>query len=113
MGYVSMSITNPHIVKDGHGGTAHSEFLLALSEGGVFLFLSYLSFLFLWASSIYKTSKSESDPLTAALLAGLGTLFFHSLFNNFLNVPMVAFLFWSGMAIIIYYPNRNEGEALN
>jgi O-antigen ligase len=108
-----MSITNPYIVKDGHGGTAHSEFLLALSEGGVFLFLSYLSFLFLWGSSIYKTSKSESDPLIAALLAGLGTLFFHSLFNNFLNVPMVAFLFWSGMAIIIYYPNRNEGEALN
>ncbi len=105
-----LSVTNPWSVPEGSGGTAHSEYLLALSEMGVFGLLGWLLLMGRWiwmATSRWRTHPQKKYLMVA--LAALSTYFFHALVNNFLTTDKFAFLFW-GMAawLVANYHKKDE-----
>ena len=87
----------------GMGGTAHSEYLLSLSENGLF---SGLAFLIMVFYSLYLGMKlyykGNDDIKYYALMCTLGlvTYFLHGIFNNFLTTDKAAFLVWGGLAVL-------------
>lgn len=84
------------------GGTAHSEYVLALSEMGIFGFVSLFLLLARWFWIAFE--KSFSHPQCKNILiafAVLSTYLFHGAFNNFLNTDKLAFLFWGFAAWMV------------
>ena len=86
------------------GGTAHSEYLLALSEGGFLLFAVFLALGLMTLrtgirSLAFYTDTSTRSMVLAALL-GLLAYFAHGLFNNFLDDCKAAFLFWASLGVL-------------
>jgi len=85
------------------GGTAHSEYLLALAESGIPYALAFLSLLAVAISMGFRfvlgQARNGRGPVLMALL-GLGAYAVHGVFNNYLDDPKVAFLFWGCIAII-------------
>lgn len=87
------------------GGTAHSEYLLALSEMGLpgFLLVFGLTLLACWVS--YRGSQRTRDPAICSIL--LCCLFawlafaVHAMFNNFLDDCKVGFLYWTTLLLIV------------
>ncbi|MBK8500246.1 MAG: O-antigen ligase family protein [Flavobacteriales bacterium] len=80
------------------GGTAHSEYLLALSESGLIAFLVFTALAWATLSSAFHGSVRNLPPNgrirhIGAWLASLAYLV-HALFNNYLDDPKVAMLFW-------------------
>src|SRR6056300_1757458 len=105
-----LTVTNPNAPPPGSGGTAHSELLLQLSENGI---LTPLIFLFMWMRWWYFGFFSiarESSLLP--LFLGLSTYFFHMQFNNFLNQPVFAFLFWATAAYFDFQLSSKDDELL-
>ncbi len=94
-----ISVTNPNHIEKGHGGSAHNEYLLAFSEGGLMVFLPFVFILLLVFYRGMKNQYRLKDPALkkthAALLIGLATYVAHGFFNNFLDTDKAAFLFWS------------------
>ena len=94
-----ISVTNPNHIEKGHGGSAHSEYLLAFSEGGLMVFLPFSGILLLVFYRGVKNQYRLQDPalkkIHAALLIGLATYVTHGFFNNFLDTDKAAFLFWT------------------
>jgi O-antigen ligase len=91
-------------VQQGGGGTTHSEYLLALSESGIF---SALTFIALLVVSLYVSlkifTKSHSKKIkiiSICMLLGLVSYFTHALFNNFLDDCKLAFLFWFSLSVL-------------
>ncbi len=90
-----LTVTDPWNVPEGSGGTAHSEYLLALSEMGILglagwlLFIGRLIFL-----AFGRSIGHRSRVAIIAAFAALATWFFHAFFNNYLNTDKFAFLFW-------------------
>lgn len=89
----------------GDKGNAHSEYLSALSEKGIF---GGLVFLLLVFSSIavgmqnhYLLATGLLKSLNLAMLLGLITFFFHAIFNAFLDQSKMAFLVYSALAVIV------------
>ncbi len=105
-----LTVTNPNAPPPGSGGTAHSELLLQLSENGI---LTPLIFLLMWMRWWYFGFFSivKRSPLLPLFL-GLSTYFFHMQFNNFLNQPVFAFLFWATAAYFDYQLSSKEDELL-
>ena len=105
-----LTVTNPDSPPPGSGGTAHSELLLQLSENGI---LTPLIFLLMWMRWWYFGFFSivKRSPLLPLFL-GLSTYFFHMQFNNFLNQPVFAFLFWATAAYFDYQLSSKEDELL-
>ncbi|TVR42788.1 MAG: O-antigen ligase family protein [Bacteroidia bacterium] len=97
-----LSVTNPWNVPEGSGGTAHSEYLLALSEMGVFGLLSWLLLMGRWSWLALRRWRSHPNrkQMMIALIA-LSTYFFHALVNNFLTTDKFAFLFWGTAAWLV------------
>jgi putative inorganic carbon (HCO3(-)) transporter len=99
-----ISVTNPNNIKMGHGGTAHSEYLLSLSENGAGAFLSFLMIILFTVSIAMKNVQRSEDKAirlaTAAMLIGLVSYLVHGFFNNFLDTDKAAFLFWSSISLI-------------
>lgn len=99
-----ISVTNPYRIERGHGGTAHSEYFLALSEGGIFVFLSFLliclTTVFIAMKNIYQKGNQKYRLINLAVLMSLITYLVHACFNNFLDTDKAAFLFWTAMAVI-------------
>lgn len=82
-------------IPENSGGTAHSEYILALSEMGIPGFISLLALFGRWIWIVFEkrgTSHPHLCILTA--FAVLSTYLFHGAFNNFLNTDKFAFLFW-------------------
>ncbi len=109
-----LTVTDPWNVPEGSGGTAHSEYLLALSEMGVLglagllLFIGRLIFLVFGRSMGHR-----SRTLIIAAFAALATYFFHAFFNNFLNTDKFAFLFWGSAAwLVTNYHSEYEEHLL-
>lgn len=105
-----LTVTNPWNIPENSGGTAHSEYILALSEMGLIGFLG-LILLFgrlVWIAFTKVRTHPERHLLIVAF-AALSTYFFHSFFNNFLNTDKFAFLFW-GMAAWLMALNKRDHE---
>ncbi|WP_421753912.1 O-antigen ligase family protein [Croceimicrobium sp.] len=94
-----LTVHNPDSPPEGSGGTAHSELLLQLSENG---WSSVVLFCIILGRWFFKgfTARSASKAIYLPFLLGLSTYYFHMHFNNFLNQPAFAFLFWSFGAMI-------------
>ena len=111
-----ISVTNPYNIQVGHGGTAHSEYLLALSEGGIMVFIPFAGMVLLAISTamknIYRAADKRIKLLSGALLVGLVTYLVHGFFNNFLDTDKAAFLFWASICMItttdLYLKNENR-----
>ncbi len=94
---------NPQILNFS-GGTAHSEYLLALSGSGVFAMGVFIAlFVCCLRTGIHlldqrPAGRTRIDVLV--LMAGLIAYFTHALFNNYLDNGKIAFLFWGSLALL-------------
>ena len=109
-----LSVTNPWEVPEGSGGTAHSEYLLILSEMGIIGLAGWLIFLGRLIFISFNGSLGHpSRMMIIAAFAAMTTYVFHAHFNNFLNTDKFAFLFWGTAAwLISIYHSKNEENLL-
>ncbi|MES2616733.1 MAG: O-antigen ligase family protein [Bacteroidota bacterium] len=100
------------------GGT-HSEYFNALSEMGLFGFLSWLAVFLLSVSLglniIYDETKMPwQRSLTTAVLLGLITYYVHAFLNNYSDFDKIAAPLWGFMAIMVaikfYQPRELTSE---
>ena len=85
----------------GMGGTAHSEYLLALAESGLFSGLALLAlalYSVYMGINLYYYSGNDIRYYALMILLSLFTYFIHGIFNNFLTTDKAAFLVWGGLA---------------
>lgn len=96
-----LTVKDPFNPPEGSGGTAHSEYLLALSEMGIIGFAGWMLILGRLVVIGFRNSQGHPNrPLIIIALAALSTYYFHAHFNNFLNTDKFAFLFWGTIAWI-------------
>ncbi|HET6556315.1 MAG TPA: O-antigen ligase family protein, partial [Prolixibacteraceae bacterium] len=90
-----LTVKNYWHIPENSGGTAHSEYVLALSEMGIVGLISLLAFLgrWMWISFEKSHAKVQRRDIVIAFTV-LSTYLFHGAFNNFLNTDKFAFLFW-------------------
>lgn len=94
-----LTVTDPWNVPEGSGGTAHSEYLLALSEMGIFGLGALLLLMARWLwLAMHRWRIHPRRHHIVVALAALSTYFFHALVNNFLTTDKFAFLFWGTAA---------------
>ena len=105
-----LTVRNPDSPPPGSGGSAHSEILLQLSENGIGTVLVFLIMIGRWVYYGFFRGNLHS-PQTALFLA-LSTYLFHMQFNNFLNQPVFAFLFWGCAAYFDLQLRRDHHELL-
>ena len=89
----------------GNRGTAHSEYLLILSEEGVIGGISLVLIISLIISVAVSNQKRITNPelrlLNLLLFLGLVTYMAHAVFNNFLDTDKAAIPFWGFVAGIV------------
>lgn len=88
----------------GDAGNAHSEYLGALSEGGLpgavlFLLLAIASVM--TGIRVWYREKRESGYFMLAVLAGLMTYMIHGAMNSFLDSDKIAALWWGFIAMLV------------
>jgi O-antigen ligase len=89
-------------IPENSGGTAHSEYILALSEMGIFGLVSLLLLFGRWFwIALEKASTHPQRKNILIAFAVLSTYLFHGAFNNFLNTDKLAFLFWGFAAWMV------------
>jgi O-antigen ligase len=100
-----ISVTSPYNVKQGHGGSVHSEYLLVLSENGIFTFIVFFILIVKIILTGIKNTYDHPDKIkrvaAATLTLSLFTYLVHSFFNNYLDTDKAAFLFWSSACMIV------------
>lgn len=93
-----ISVTNPFNTIVGRGGSAHSEYLLLLSESGIFGLLAWIGVqvaLIISFLRIHRSRLSSQEKyLGLALFLGCITFTVHSLFNNYLNTVQFGITWW-------------------
>ena len=98
-----ISVTSPYLIKEGRGGTAHNELLLALSESGIlavsFLLLTILAVFFAGEQQLIRSGNHT--PVILSCILALTSYFFHSFFNNFLDTDKAAALVFSAIGFIV------------
>jgi O-antigen ligase len=105
-----ISVTSPFVQISGRGGSAHSEYLLFLSEVGIVGLLSWLFFLVSFGIESFKNwnsklgQKEKAIGLTASL--GCFTYVIHGAFNNYLNITAFGVSFWILTAIVMYISTK-------
>jgi putative inorganic carbon (hco3(-)) transporter len=92
-----LRVRNPDNPPKGSGGTAHSEFLLQLSESGLAVLIVFVLILTSW---VLQAIKVQHSKLAFAAFLGLSTYAVHMHANNFLDIDKFAGLFWFFGAII-------------
>ncbi len=108
-----LTVTDPFNVPEGSGGTAHNEYLLAMSEMGIMGLLGWLVLVGRWVFVAFSTRKTHPHRMEIAVaFAALSTYLFHAMFNNFLTTDKFAFLFWGTAAWMIasYSSEGRDGE---
>jgi putative inorganic carbon (hco3(-)) transporter len=107
-----ISVKSPYNIVEGRGGTAHNEYLLVLSEAGVFPALFFIfAIIAVFSKAIDHINKTRNTQLeTIAMLLALSTLIFHFLFNNFLDTDKAAFLFYFAFAWLTARINTTAHE---
>ena len=107
-----ISVYNPYNIQDGHGGSAHNEYLLTLSESGFFGLVTFVLLLIITFSRALNVIQNPKDKFTQQtitwVLLGLFTYQLHGFFNNFLDTDKAAFLFWSALCAIATFDLENE-----
>jgi O-antigen ligase len=101
-----ISVTNPFNTIQGRGGSAHSEYLLLLSESGVIGLLAWvflqvallLAFFKIWQGKLARADKN----LALALYLSVLTYTVHSLFNNYLNTAQFGIFWWMLVGGLLY-----------
>lgn len=101
---------------EGDGGNAHSEYIGALAEMGVFgslLVISLVAVMIYSGLTTYKRAKNkESKVIVLASTLALIGYFVHGILNNFLDTDKLAVPVWSCMAIITaidtYHADKEE-----
>lgn len=90
-----LTVYDPWHIPENSGGTAHSEYILIMSEMGIIGILAFLFLLGRWSYITFSNTGNNPERkfIFIAFLA-IGTYVFHALFNNFLNTDKFAFLFW-------------------
>lgn len=82
----------------GNGGNAHSDYLGALAESGLFGLISYAAIVILaimYSIKIYNRLKSKSLKIfLSSIICSLTTYFFHGILNNFLDKDKIGTVFW-------------------
>jgi Lipid A core - O-antigen ligase and related enzymes len=100
----------------GDGGNAHSEYIGALAEMGVFGFLIIVAIVATTVYTglkVYKRAKNkESKVLVLGATLAFISYFIHGILNNFLDTDKLAIPVWSTMAIIVaidlYYADKKD-----
>jgi putative inorganic carbon (hco3(-)) transporter len=109
-----LTVTNPYDVPENSGGTAHSEYLLAMSEMGLAGLIGWLVLIGRWSYIAFRHPRTHPGRKQILIaFTALSTYLFHAFFNNFLNTDKFAFLFW-GMAVwlTIHYNTTDERAVL-
>ncbi|MEP7167872.1 MAG: O-antigen ligase family protein [Bacteroidota bacterium] len=100
-----ISVTSPYHVAQGHGGSVHSEYLLVLSENGIFTFIVFfilaVKMILTGMKNVYRHPDKMKRMEAAALTLSLVTYLVHGFFNNYLDTDKAAFLFWSSVCMIV------------
>lgn len=90
-----LTVKNYWQIPENSGGTAHSEYILALSEMGIPGFVAILALFGRWMwISFEKRGANNRHPIIQTAFVVMSTYLFHGAFNNFLNTDKFAFLFW-------------------
>lgn len=102
----TISVTNPYSTISGRGGSAHSEYLLVLSEMGLIGFVPLILILFVvFKKGVDLSVHPNGSPqrwLVLAMTLGITGYMVHGLFNNFLNTDKTGVIFWSWAGIILW-----------
>lgn len=109
-----ISVTDPFNTIQGRGGSAHSEYLLLLSESGVLGLLAWvllqiallLAFFKIWHGGLPQTEKN----LALALFLCLLTYTVHSLFNNYLNTAQFGIVWWMVVGGLLHLAVKNKSH---
>lgn len=105
-----LTVKNPYRIPENSGGTAHSEYILALSEMGFPGFAALVLLLGRWVWLVLIKSRFHPERNKMIIVfAAMSTYLFHAFFNNFLNTDKFAFLFW-GMAACFLAVYETEGD---
>ncbi len=97
------------LMSTNHGwfGTAHSEYLLPLSEEGL---LGMLSIIAVFATTAfyairvyYRANQYWVKWMSMAIFMSLMTYYIHALLNNFLDTDKASVLFWTYTAMIVAF----------
>lgn len=98
----------------GDAGNAHSEYLMYLSETGIFGFLTFLIlslYLVRMGFQLYRNAKNETTRyLALGILLSLTTLLVHSLFNSFLETDKIGLPFYLFAAALVGLDLNNHSE---
>lgn len=96
----------------GDAGNAHSEYLMYLSETGIFGFLTFLIlslYLVRMGFQLYRNAKNEATRyLALGILLSLTTLLVHSLFNSFLETDKIGLPFYLFAAALVGLDLKNQ-----
>jgi putative inorganic carbon (hco3(-)) transporter len=107
-----LTVKDPMKIPENSGGTAHSEYILSLSEMGLPGLVALLLILYRWSVIAFiKARQHPGRKWIVVAFAAISTYLFHALFNNFLDTDKFAFLFWGMAAYLIavyelYYEER-------
>jgi len=102
----------------GDGGNAHSEYLGALAESGIFGMLTYILvviFVMYYGINAYSRARDrKTRTMALSALIGLSTYYFHGILNNFLDTDKISLPFWgfTAMLIVIDLQTRQEENLL-
>jgi len=107
-----LTVMDPWHIPDNSGGTAHSEYILLISEMGILGIISFLLIIcrLTWIT-FQRSNYKNNKKIIVMSFAVLSTYLFHASFNNFLNTDKFAFLFWSFSTwIFVLYESRDNYE---
>ncbi|MCC6936911.1 MAG: O-antigen ligase family protein [Flavobacteriales bacterium] len=97
------------------GGTAHSEYFLALAESGLGAGILFLVFavvvLRMGFRSAARIAPGSRRWKYMGLWLAVMAYFVHALFNNFLDDPKVAFPFWTTIGLLVSWSLRADRGA--
>ncbi len=100
-----ISVYSPYNIPKGRGGSTHNEYLLLLSESGIFAFVLFLTLIVgacrMALLFIYKNKEDTTRVTMTWLLLGFFTYLIHGFFNNFLDTDKAAFLFWTALSFMV------------
>ena len=86
----------------GDAGNAHSEFLMYLSETGIFGFINFILLCLYLVYTGFRLIYNGTEPhLALGLLLGLSGFLVHSLVNSFLETDKIGLLFYFFVAAIV------------
>jgi putative inorganic carbon (hco3(-)) transporter len=90
-----LTVADPWHIPENSGGTAHSEYILALSEMGILGIFSLLLFLGRLGFIVFEKARKHPQRIIIIIaFSAMSTYVFHAFFNNFLSTDKFAFLFW-------------------